>query len=105
MEAAVAGAVALEHGGSGRVVSLRDVSDRLRREAEAASHRGRLESLGEKIDDVLVTRGPAVTGIWTREREEGREGQARDRAVSTRGPPYNQQQKQRIYKRSDTSEA
>src|SRR3546814_952482 len=65
MEAAVAGAVALEHGGSGRVVSLRDVSDRLRREAEAESHRRRLESLVENIDDVIVILGPDLTVIWT----------------------------------------
>src|SRR3546814_21089484 len=65
MEAAVAGAVALEHGGSGRVVSLRDVSDRLRREAEAESHRRRLESLVENIDDVIVILGPDLPVIWT----------------------------------------
>ncbi len=65
MEAVVAGAVALEDGRSGRVVSLRDVSDRLRRDAEAESHRRRLESLVENIDDVIVILGPDLTVTWT----------------------------------------
>src|SRR3546814_16275940 len=57
MEASVAGAVALEHGGGGRVVSLRDVSDRTRREAEASSHRRRLES-------PVVSGGAVWKGRW-----------------------------------------
>jgi PAS domain S-box-containing protein len=61
----LAGAVDLDDGGTGRVVSLRDVSDRVRRDAEAESHRRRLESLVENIDDVIVILGPDLTITWT----------------------------------------
>jgi PAS domain S-box-containing protein len=65
MEVTLAGAVTLDDGSSGRVVSLRDVSDRVRRDHEAESHRRRLELLVENIDDVLVILGPDLAVTWT----------------------------------------
>jgi PAS domain S-box-containing protein len=65
MEATLAGAITLDDGIGGRVVSLRDVSDRVRRDDEAESHRRRLESLVENIDDVIVILGPDLTVTWT----------------------------------------
>jgi len=64
LEAVVAGAVTLPDA-EGRVVSLRDVSDRVRRDAENEGHRRRLESLVENIDDVIVILGPDLTVSWT----------------------------------------
>ncbi|MFP5321495.1 MAG: ATP-binding protein [Acidimicrobiia bacterium] len=64
MEVTVAGAVAVDDA-EGRVVSLRDVTDRHRRDAEAESHRRRLESLVENIDDVIVILGPDLSVTWT----------------------------------------
>ena len=49
----------------GRVVSIRDVTDRVRREAESDAHRRRLESLVENIDDVIVILGPDLSVQWT----------------------------------------
>jgi len=63
-EVTVAGAVTVD-GADGRVVSLRDVSDRVRRDAEAERHRRRLESLVENIDDVIVILGPDLSVQWT----------------------------------------
>ncbi len=65
MEVALNGALELEGGGTGHVVSLRDVSDRVQRDAEAESHRRRLESLVENIDDVIVILGPDLSVTWT----------------------------------------
>lgn len=65
MEVSLAGAVVLDDGTAGHVVSLRDVSDRVRRDDEAESHRRRLESLVENIDDVIVILGPDLTVSWT----------------------------------------
>ncbi len=64
-EVTLAGTVDLEGGGTGHVVSLRDVSDRVRRDAEAESHRRHLESLVENIDDVIVILGPDLSVSWT----------------------------------------
>jgi PAS domain S-box-containing protein len=64
MEVAIAGAVSLRDG-EGRVVSLRDVSDRVRRDAETERHRRRLEALVEGIDDIIVILGPDLTVTWT----------------------------------------
>jgi PAS domain S-box-containing protein len=65
MEVALAGSVDLDDGTTGRVVSLRDVSDRVRRDGEAEGHRRRLESLVENIDDVIVILGPDLSVAWT----------------------------------------
>lgn len=65
MEVVLAGDLELEGGGSGRVVSLRDVSDRVQRGAEGESHRRRLELLVENIDDVIVILGPDLSVAWT----------------------------------------
>ena len=65
MEVTLAGALELDDGTSGRVVSLRDVSDSVRRDDEAEGHRRRLESLVENIDDVIVILGPDLTVSWT----------------------------------------
>ena len=46
-------------------MSLRDVSDRVQRDAEGESHRRRLESLVENIDDVIVILGPTSPVTWT----------------------------------------
>ena len=64
VEVVVAGEVTLPDA-DGRVVSLRDVSDRVRRDAENEGHRRRLESLVENIDDVIVILGPDLTVTWT----------------------------------------
>jgi len=64
VEVVVAGEVTLPDA-EGRVVSLRDVSDRVRRDAENEGHRRRLESLVENIDDVIVILGPDLTVTWT----------------------------------------
>jgi len=63
-EVTVAGDVVLEGGEVGKVVSLRDVSDRVRRDAEAEGHRRRLEALVEGIDDVIVILGADLTVQW-----------------------------------------
>lgn len=65
VEVALAGEVALDGGGTGRVASLRDVSDRVRRDDEVESHRRRLESLVENIEDVIVILGPDLAVTWT----------------------------------------
>lgn len=52
-EARISGAVELE-GVEGRVITLNDVSDRVRREADSVAHRRRLESIVENIDEVIV---------------------------------------------------
>lgn len=64
-EVTVAGEVAVDGGDRGQVVSLRDVSDSVRRDAEAEQHRQRLESLVENIDDVIVILGPDLNVTWT----------------------------------------
>lgn len=64
-EVSLAGAVELDDGTTGHVVSLRDVSDRVRRDEEANSHRRHLESLVENIDDVIVILGPDLSVRWT----------------------------------------
>jgi PAS domain S-box-containing protein len=64
-EVTLAGAVELDDATTGYVVSLRDVSDRVRRDEEASSHRRRLESLVENIDDVIVILGPDLSVTWT----------------------------------------
>jgi PAS domain S-box-containing protein len=64
-EVTLAGAVQLDDDETGRVVSLRDVSDRVRRDEEGNSHRRRLESLVENIDDVIVILGPDLSVTWT----------------------------------------
>jgi len=64
VEVTLAEAVALDDGEVGHVVSLRDVSDRVRRDAELEAHRRRLESLVENIDDVIVILGPDLTVTW-----------------------------------------
>ena len=52
-------------GDAAHVVSVRDVTDRVRRDAESEQHRRRLESLVENIDDVLVILGPDLSVQWT----------------------------------------
>jgi len=64
MEVTIGGAVNVD-GAEGRVVSLRDVSDRVRRDAEDERHRRHLESLVENIDDVIVILGPDLSVRWT----------------------------------------
>lgn len=64
VEVHVAGDVTIDDA-PGRVVALRDVTDRVRRDAENESHRRRLESLVENIDDVIVILGPDLTVSWT----------------------------------------
>lgn len=64
VEVVLAGAVSLPDA-EGRVVSLQDVSDRVRRDAENEGHRRRLESLVENIDDVIVILGPELNVSWT----------------------------------------
>jgi len=64
-EVVLAGAVELEgEDVAGHVVSLRDVSDRVQRDAEAEANRRRLESLVENIDDVIVILGPDLAVTW-----------------------------------------
>ena len=63
-EVTLAGAVEID-GDEGHVVSIRDISDRVRRDAEAEAYRRRLESLVEDIDDVIVILGPDLSVIWT----------------------------------------
>ena len=63
-EVTLAGEVEID-GDPAHVVSIRDISDRVRRDAEADAHRRRLESLVENIDDVIVILGPDLSVIWT----------------------------------------
>ena len=64
MEVRLAGRVEVD-GAEGHVVSLQDVTDRVRRDAEAEAHRRRLEMLVENIDDVIVILGPDLSVTWT----------------------------------------
>lgn len=62
-EARISGAVEVD-GVEGRVITLNDVSDRVRREADSLSHRRRLESIVENIDEVIVILGEDLSVQW-----------------------------------------
>ncbi len=51
-------------GGECHVVTIRDVTERMRRQREAAESHRRLESLVENIDDVIVLLGPDLSVIY-----------------------------------------
>ncbi len=51
-------------GAPGYVVTLRDVSERVRRQAEEESAQRRLEALVENLDDVIVVLGPELEVTW-----------------------------------------
>ena len=63
-EARLSGVVDVD-GVSGHVVTVRDVTDRVRRETENVAHRRRLESIVQNIDDVIVILGPDLSVTWT----------------------------------------
>ena len=62
-EARVSGAVEVD-GVEGYVITLNDVSDRVAREADSVSHRRRLESIVENIDEVIVILGEDLSVKW-----------------------------------------
>ena len=62
-EARISGAVEVD-GIEGRVITLNDVSDRVGREADGLSHRRRLESIVENIDEVIVILGEDLSVKW-----------------------------------------
>ena len=62
-EARISGAVEVD-GTEGRVITLNDVSDRVGREADTLSHRRRLESIVENIDEVIVILGEDLSVLW-----------------------------------------
>lgn len=63
-EARLSGTVAVD-GVEGHVITIRDITDRVLREQENLSHRRRLESIVENIDDVIVILGPDLAVKWT----------------------------------------
>lgn len=62
-EARLAGPVDID-GVDGYVVTVTDVSDRVRRDQENLLHRRRLESIVENIDDVIVLLDPELSVLW-----------------------------------------
>ncbi len=62
-EARLSDAVEID-GARGHVVTIRDISDRVLREAENVAHRRRLESIVENIDDIIVILGEDLSVKW-----------------------------------------
>lgn len=63
-EASIAGAVEID-GDPAHVVTVRDITDRVRRDSETVVHRRRLESIVQNIDDVIVIVAPDLSVLWT----------------------------------------
>lgn len=62
-EARLSGAVEID-GAEGHVITISDISDRVRRESENAAHRRRLESIVENVDDIIVILGEDLSVEW-----------------------------------------
>lgn len=69
-EASITGQVDID-GDEGHVVTVRDISDRVRRDTEAVAHRRRLEIIVGNIDDVVVILDADLSVLWASPGIEG----------------------------------